>query len=311
MTDDLRVGPQLQPTPESGSRFAVWALVSWLAITAALWCLAFVSVPQPPKWLAAAREVCFGTLANGLPDSWGWITLIAGPLGVLGFLLAVWGRDLIVGLRGLATTWMGRGLLAVLILVPLLGLSVVAQRVVAARAATFAVDDPGLPTDLPSGYPRTDRPAPELGLIDQYGQVVNTEQLRGRPTVVTFAYAHCATICPRIVYTAKQAIENRPDLDARLVVVSLDPWRDTPSSLPGLVDAWRLQDLSAHLLSGEIDQVLAALDRWNMPIERDESTGEITHPGLVYTLDAQGDIAFTFNSPSASWIEQALERSSS
>ncbi len=308
MENDLRVETPPRSAPLNGSRFAVWALVCWLAITVALWSLAFAPFPRPPEWLAAARQVCFGTLANGLPDSWGWITLIAGPLGVLGFLLAVWGRELMRGLGDLSRSAVGKVAIIAMIAMPLFGTIWVGQRVAAVRQLTFALDQPGLPTDFPEAYPRTDRAAPKLGLVDQQGRVVEVTDLIGRPTIVTFAYAHCATVCPRIVYTAKQAIEQAPGLDAQLVVVSLDPWRDTPSSLPGLVESWRLQDLPVHLLSGEVEQVLQVLNGWNMPIERDQSTGEITHPGLVYILDSSGQIAYTLNAPSGTWLQQALER---
>ncbi len=296
----------VRPAPDGGSRFAVGALFLWLAITVALWALAFVELESPPQWLAVAREVCFGTLANGLPDSWGWITLIASPLGVLGFLLAVWGRDLIQGLKAMSRSTVGKAAIAVLAAVPLVGAVWVGQRVAAARAVTFALDQPELPVSLPPEYPRTDRVAPALGLTDQRGDRVEVGDLAGRPTVVTFAYAHCATICPSIVYTAKQAIE-QVDTDAQLVVVSLDPWRDTPSSLPSLVESWRLAELPARVLSGEVESVLQVLDAWNMPIERDEATGEIVHPGLVYVLDSEARIAYTFNSPPPGWIAQAVE----
>ena len=293
---------------DAESRFAVLALFAWLAITVALWTLAFLPLEAPPPWLSAAREVCFGTLPNGLPDSWGWITLIAGPLGVLGFLLAVWGRDLVRGLVTMSASWPGRVTLLLVLSLPLLGTAWVGQRVAAARATEFALSDAGLPAELPEGYPRTQKPAPALGLVNQHGQKVQVEDLVGRPTVVTFAYAHCSTICPRIVYNAKQAIEQTPLAEPQLLVVTLDPWRDTPSSLPSLVQSWRLQDLPAQVLSGEVDDVLATAEAWNVPIERDESTGEITHPGLVYLLDGEGRVAYTFNSPSVSWLTQALAK---
>ena len=93
-------------------RFALWAFVAWLAITLMWWALAFAPLPLPAEWLAAARSVCFGTLPNGLPEPWGWATLVASPLAMLGFLLAVWGGELRHALRRLAGGRLGRLALA-------------------------------------------------------------------------------------------------------------------------------------------------------------------------------------------------------
>jgi cytochrome oxidase Cu insertion factor (SCO1/SenC/PrrC family) len=75
------------------------------------------------------------------------------------------------------------------------------------------------------------------------------------------------------------------------VVVTLDPWRDTPSRLPSLAEDYERGD-DAFVLSGAVGDVAALLERWNVPHDRDEQTGAISHPPLVYVLDAEGRIAF-------------------
>ena len=68
--------------------------------------------------MARARAVCFGTLANGLPDTFGWMGLILSPACMLGFLLAVWWRELGRELRRLAGTNAGRLVLIATVVVP-------------------------------------------------------------------------------------------------------------------------------------------------------------------------------------------------
>jgi cytochrome oxidase Cu insertion factor (SCO1/SenC/PrrC family) len=75
------------------------------------------------------------------------------------------------------------------------------------------------------------------------------------------------------------------------VVVTLDPWRDTPSRLPSLAKDYELGG-DAFVLSGTVEEVNALLDRWNVARGRDEKTGVIAHPPLVYVLDTEGRIAF-------------------
>jgi len=112
---------------------------------------------------------------------------------------------------------------------------------------------------------------------------------------VTFAFGHCETVCPVVVRHARAAQENarvrNPELSPRLVVVTLDPWRDTPSRLPHLAKHWEL-GADSFVLSGEVEDVNAALDRWQIPRKRDESNGDVAHPPIVFVVDAEGRIAF-------------------
>ncbi len=95
----------------------------------------------------------------------------------------------------------------------------------------------------------------------------------------------------------------------RIVIVTLDPWRDTPSRLSHLADHWGL-DAEGHVLSGSVGEVGAVLDAWNVPRERNPTTGDLVHPPLVYVLDAAGRIAFASRGDAAALVE-LLERARS
>jgi hypothetical protein len=41
---------------------------------------------------------------------------------------------------------------------------------------------------------------------------------------------------------------------------------------------------------------------------RDERTGDIAHPGLVFLIDADGGLAYTFSNPSPAWVREGLRR---
>lgn len=298
-------------TPDSrpARRFALWAFVAWLAITLMWWALAFAPLPLPAEWLAEARSVCFGALPDGLPEPWGWAGLVVSPLAMLGFLVAVWGRELGSALAGLARHNAGRVALAAMAVVPVLASGWVGQRVALAREVEAASRLTTLPEELPEHYPRQSKPAPGLDLVDQSGALVSITDLAGRPTLLTFAFAHCQTVCPVIVETVRRAAEQMPELEPAVVVVTLDPWRDTPSSLPTMARSWRLAELPrAHVLSGEVPEVLAALDRWQMPHERDPQTGDVAHPALVHVLAPDGTIAYSFNGPPVAWVIEATQR---
>ena len=155
------------------------------------------------------------------------------------------------------------------------------------------------PTRAAADHPRTDFRAPTaLRLTDQAGETFDLARYmdRGRPVLVTFAFAHCETVCPVLVkdvLDAQRIADEDPETDRpAVVVVTVDPWRDTPSRLPHVAMQWGL-DEDAHVLSGSVDDVLETLRAWEVSISRDELTGEITHPAVVYVIDRLGRVAFT------------------
>jgi cytochrome oxidase Cu insertion factor (SCO1/SenC/PrrC family) len=270
---------------------ALTGLIALFVITAAWWALALWPVDGAPAWLERTRYVCFGVAESGLPDAGGWIGLIAGPLGMLAILVVGW-QD---GMRGLMRrARSSRPLAATLIALALGAASMVTGaglRVQQERSsAAFDIAD-ALP---PETYPRLDRAAPALALTGQHGDVVDIADLRGRPVLVTFAYAHCETICPVVVrhsLDAQAALRGTGD-DVAVLIVTLDPWRDTPSRLPAMASSWGLPGDDAWVLSGDVASVEAALDAWDVPRQRDTTSGEVTHPSLVYIIDRDGTLAY-------------------
>jgi protein SCO1/2 len=299
--------PSIAPRPAGEERFALAGFLAWFAITAGWWALAFAPLPRAEAWLAAARNVCFGTLPNGLPEPWGWMLLVLAPAAALSFLLAVWGRALGRALRRLAVRPAGWPLLAALAGVALFGAWTVGARIVVAARSNLSADVSREP--LPENYPRTADAAPPLRLIDQTGAPFDLATLRGRPVFLTFAYGHCATICPLLVESMRKASAAYDGAPPASVVVTLDPWRDTPSALPELAREWGLDSArGGRLLSGPPEEVVAAAEAYDVGFARDERTGQITHAGMVMVLDAEGRIAYRFLGPPAHWLIEAARR---
>lgn len=113
--------------------------------------------------------------------------------------------------------------------------------------------------------------------------------------LLTFAFGHCESVCPAVVHQAGEAVrvlkERQGEQAPTLWVVSLDPWRDTPSRLPQLHAQWMLPE-GARALSGDPADVNAFLDALGVPRERDLTSGDIVHPTLLFLIDRAGRIAF-------------------
>ena len=267
---------------------ALAALAAILAITVSWWALALWPAADAPAWQVLTRETCFGTAATGLPDAGGWLALSGQPLGMLLVLGAGWGDDVKAGLRALTDRVSGQlvvGASAALLLAGALGVIV---RVRVADARPFASS----PTEAVAGQlNRLNDAAKPISLVDQSGRTVALEQFRGRPVIVTFAYAHCQTVCPVLVSEVLGARDALAAPKPVVLIVTLDPWRDTPSRLASMAERWGASG-DVHVLSGAPDSVERVLNAWRVPRARNERTGDLSHPSVVYVLGPDGRIAY-------------------
>ena len=274
-------------------RAALAGLVALFLVTAAWWALALWPVAAAPAWLARTRYVCFGVNDSGLPDVGGWIGLIAGPVGMLTILL--------VACRGAIRNLLFAARDSILLRATFTALAIGALSLV--TGATWRVRQAhatplmnfGSAEMPPETYPRLDRPAPALELTAHDGSARGLSSLRGRVVFVAFAYAHCQTVCPLVIHdvlSARGMLQDQAGAAPAVLIVTLDPWRDTPSRLSSIARAWQFPADNAWLLGGSIPAVEAALTAWQVPRTRNDRTGEVTHPSLVYVVDRAGRIAF-------------------
>jgi cytochrome oxidase Cu insertion factor (SCO1/SenC/PrrC family) len=282
---------------------ALGTLAVIIAITASWWALALWPMSDtPPEWLVLTRQVCFGTSETGLPDAGGWLVLMGQPLSMLLVLFAGWGRDVRAGIALVSQRVFGQlalGSVAALLVVAAGG---VLLRVRVADARSFATSN----TEQIAGQLNriNDTPKP-LDLVDQSGKRISLEQFKGRPVIVTFAFAHCSTICPLIVSDVLSARDKLTLQKPVVLIVTLDPWRDTPSRLKTIADQWGVTG-DAHVLSGSVEEVELTLTRWRVPRIRNEQTGDLSHPTLVYVIGQDGKIAYVLNG-TQSIIRAAVE----
>ena len=266
---------------------ALIALAAIIAITAAWWALALWPASGiEPEWLARTRAACFGSVRGGLPDAGGWILLIGEPIGMLGALLAGWGRAVRRDLQIVSDVWIGRVALSGVATIALVGAALLGLRV--AHASAFGGSSG---SDAMAAPVRIDIEAPPFALVDQSGRRTTLADFRGQRMMITFAFGHCSTVCPAIVsgLRAERLAAKRPDLP--LVVITLDPWRDTPDRLAMLAKHWELLPRD-RVLSGAVSEVEGALDALRIVRRRNETTGDVEHLATVLLVDERGRIAW-------------------
>jgi len=271
------------------------------------WAFAFMPLPSnPPDWVTAARYACFGSREGGLPDASGWIMLVLAPMSFLAGGVMLWGSDLGVSIVNAAHTRTGQCVTALLVLAFVTEGTWVARKVHAARTVTTWAEALAEADELPEAYPRQAIAAPDFRLIDQEGRSISLSAFRGRPVVLTFVFAHCQTMCPIIVSTLKRSAT--VDTAVEVLMVTLDPWRDTPGALPAIARQWELPRRFHVLSSGTASAVHRVAEAYGVRFERNDRTGDIVHPGLVFVIDSQGQLVYTFNDPPPAWVREALDR---
>lgn len=290
-------------------RTIVVALVIWLTSTLLWWAFAFLPLPStPPEWIVAAQNACFGRLPNGLPEPWGWMNLILSPITLLIAIMLIWSpQEALVGWRKLVRSNWGKVFTGFLLVTTAIEAGWVARKISnALQSQSIPFDLQDVSEDLPIEYPMTDKPTPNFKLINQFEKEITNKTFIGKPVVVTFAFAHCSSVCPLVLQRVLEGVTKASG--AEILVITLDPWRDKPSRLKDMARDWNLPEFAHVLSSQNTEDVTQTLDALKVPWSRDEKTGDITHPGLVFILNSKGNLAFMFNNPKSKWLTQALNK---
>lgn len=274
-----------------GARLALVALWLVVATTMSWWALALWPVgTEAPQWLLRTRDVCFGARGDALPSPGGWVLLVGQPIGMSALLVIAWGTELRSAVAGAMTKASGQVMVGAMLALTVSGIAGVAARVRAAGREPFSAGS----ADVAAQLTRVNDVAPRLELTDQDGREVTLASFRGQTVLVTFAYAHCETVCPLVVadvLTARNRFERDPPV---VLLVTLDPWRDTPTRLPTIASQWGLTG-DAHVLSGAPDVVERTLSAWRVPSARNPRTGDISHPSIVYVIGRDGRISYVLS----------------
>lgn len=128
--------------------------------------------------------------------------------------------------------------------------------------------------------------------LDQDGAEVALADVAAPVRLVSMVYTHCSHSCPLIIAELQRieaAIPAGQRDRVKVVLVSLDPARDTPARLREYAESVRLDGARWRLLTGRETDVRALatlLDIRYRPMD----AGELAHSNIVIVLDADGRI---------------------
>ena len=133
-----------------------------------------------------------------------------------------------------------------------------------------------------------ERRAPPFTLRDHRGASVSLEALAGTPVLLTFFDSECKEQCPiEGVQLGTILRDLKPDERPTLLIVSVNPIGDTPTSIRKAMAAWRLTGpWRSHWLRGT-QRDLAPVWR-DYGIEVQPTTNTIAHGLVLYLIDREG-----------------------
>ena len=137
--------------------------------------------------------------------------------------------------------------------------------------------------------------APDLAgveLVDQTGEAVVFEELRGRPTLLTFIYTRCPMpeMCPATTLRfqeVQKALAPEQREQVRLVSISFDPF-DTPEVLAEYGDLWEVDGSFWHLLTGTEEAVHRVASSYGVWYEKADDVEAFNHPMYSMVLFPDG-----------------------
>jgi len=295
------------PDP-AATRGSAWLLGLWGVSLTVWWGFGFFPTsPGDESWIAVAQYACFGSRPGEPLAAQAWMMLVLAPLMLLATLLVVQGAELRRVLPALVRSRAVWAVTFALLATFALETSWAVARFGRDARAQAASFEPTITEALPADFPRSAIALPAFRLVDQNGAACEAPNLTGQPTVLSFVFAHCQTVCPVLVSSVTRAARELGPGTVRIALVTLDPWRDTPAELPALAARWALPD-GSRLLSGEPSEVCRLLDTLQVARERDLRNGDVSHVPLVMIVDGHGRIVYRFSNPPADWIVEGVRR---
>lgn len=142
---------------------------------------------------------------------------------------------------------------------------------------------------------------PQVSLLDHEARAIDERIFAGQWDLVFFGFTHCPDICPITLQILSAAKRQLADDDfeplPRIVLVTVDPERDTPEKLAEYIAAFGDGNLG---ITGDLDQIrklTASLGIYFQKQDTDDEYYSVDHSAVVIVMDPDGRFHSLFSSP--------------
>jgi protein SCO1/2 len=146
----------------------------------------------------------------------------------------------------------------------------------------------------------TPRKIDEIQLIDHRGDPFTRERLEGQWTLVFFGYTYCPDVCPTTMSFLNEfmaQLEGTEAEDTEVVMVTVDPARDTVEQLAGYVPYFNT-DFTG--VAGEFLDIHRFATGLNTPFRKvpgQDENYQVDHSANVVLINPRGDYHGFFKAP--------------
>ncbi len=140
----------------------------------------------------------------------------------------------------------------------------------------------------------------ELNLVDHHGKAFTRNNLEGQWSLVFFGFTHCPDICPTTMMFLDEfvaSLEGTEVADTQVVMVSVDPARDTVEALSTYVPYFNEEFVG---VTGEFLDIHRFATALNTPFRKVMLEGDnyqIDHSANVILVNPRGDYHGFFRTP--------------
>ncbi len=183
---------------------------------------------------------------------------------------------------------MHSGLLRILVV------ALVAMVAVVALIPRRSVPPPEAATEWPQ-----QRSLPSVSFTDQNGNAFSSADLAGEFSLVFFGFTNCPDICPlslAVLAEAKRQLAETRRAVPRIVLVSVDPARDTPAALKSYLARFDPEFTGLTAAEKELAPLLDALGVTVMKQTHRGSQYTMTHNPQVFVVAPNGNVIATLSS---------------
>lgn len=136
------------------------------------------------------------------------------------------------------------------------------------------------------------KPAHGFTLTDQHGGTYTLGPHPGQAVALYFGFSHCKDVCPKTLAMLgkARAQAHLEPAQLRIVMVTVDPKRDTPATLSAFINKVGVQ---ATALTGTPAQLRPIYQAYGVDVEPQKH--DIGHTDFVYLIDANGRLREVFD----------------
>lgn len=140
-------------------------------------------------------------------------------------------------------------------------------------------------------------------LQDQYSKPFTKNDLHGNWTFMFFGFTHCPDVCPTALLNLKSTVDElkkQGTKHPRVVLVSVDPERDTSEQLKGYVNFFDPEFVG---LTGQLDQIQALSKSIGVGFTKvpgrsgKENDYQVDHSAYVLLLNPEGNLKAYLSPP--------------